>query len=119
MYDVLVAMNSAALKTDIHKLKKGGILIVNLAGFDKKNLKLAHYPEGINPLEDGSTDDFIVYKIDVTRHVKDALATSGLGNKEMERSKTCLSLDFCFGCSISQWIILLVLYLINLRKSLM
>lgn len=36
MYDVLVAMNSAALKTDIHKLKKGGILIVNLAGFDKK-----------------------------------------------------------------------------------
>jgi len=96
MYDVLVAMNSAALKTDIHKLKKGGILIVNLAGFDKKNLKLAHYPEGINPLEDGSTDDFIVYKIDVTRHVKDALATSGLGNKEMERSKNMFVLGLLF-----------------------
>ncbi|HET6989932.1 MAG TPA: 2-oxoacid:acceptor oxidoreductase family protein, partial [Bacteroidia bacterium] len=96
MYDVLVAMNSAALKTDIHKLKKGGILIVNTAGFDKKNLSLAHYPEGVNPLEDGSTSDFIVYKIDVTKHVKDALVSSGLGNKEIERSKNMFVLGLLF-----------------------
>jgi 2-oxoglutarate ferredoxin oxidoreductase subunit alpha len=96
MYDVLVAMNSAALKTDIHKLKKGGILIVNTAGFDKKNLTLAHYPEGVNPLEDGSTSDFIVYKIDVTKHVKDALVSSGLGNKEIERSKNMFVLGLLF-----------------------
>ena len=44
MYDVLVAMNSAALKTDIHKLKKGGILIVNLAGFDKRSIMLVIPP---------------------------------------------------------------------------
>src|SRR6201986_823146 len=40
-YDVLVAMNSAALKVDLHRLKIGGIIITNTAGFDKKNLSLA------------------------------------------------------------------------------
>ena len=49
-YDVLVAMNSAALKVDLPRLKKGGILITNTAGFDKKNLSLAGYPDGVNPL---------------------------------------------------------------------
>ena len=95
-FDVLVAMNSAALKTDIHLLKKGGILIVNTAGFDKKNLNLAHYPEGVNPLEDGSTDDFIVYKMDVTKLTKDALDGSGLSNKEIERSKNMFVLGLLF-----------------------
>lgn len=95
-FDVLVAMNAAALKTDIHQLKKGGILIVNTAGFDKKNLGLANYKDGINPLEDGSTDDFIVYKVDVTKFTKDALIESGLGNKEMERSKNMFVLGLLF-----------------------
>lgn len=95
-FDVLVAMNSAALKTDIHLLKKGGILIVNTAGFDKKNLTLAHYPPGVNPLEDGSTSDFIVYKIDVTKFTKDALEGSGLSNKEIERSKNMFVLGLLF-----------------------
>ena len=95
-FDVLVAMNAAALKTDIHQLKKGGILIANTAGFDKKNLGLANYKDGINPLEDGSTDDFIVYKVDVTKFTKDALADSGLGNKEMERSKNMFVLGLLF-----------------------
>ena len=45
-YDVLVAMNSAALKNDLHRLKRGGVVIANIAGFDSKNLKLAGYPEG-------------------------------------------------------------------------
>lgn len=95
-FDVLVAMNSAALKTDLHLLKKGGILIANTAGFDKKNLGLANYKDGVNPLEDGSTDDYIVYKIDVTKFTKDALADSGLGNKEMERSKNMFVLGLLF-----------------------
>jgi 2-oxoglutarate ferredoxin oxidoreductase subunit alpha len=95
-FDVLVAMNAAALKTDIHQLKKGGILIVNTAGFDKKNLGLANYKDGINPLEDGTTEDFIVYKVDVTKFTKDALTESGLGNKEMERSKNMFVLGLLF-----------------------
>ena len=44
-YDVLVAMNAAALKVDLPKLKKGGIIITNISGFDRKNLMLAGYPD--------------------------------------------------------------------------
>src|SRR6187551_3214948 len=50
--DVLVAMNAAALKSNLKALKKGGRIIANTDGFDIKNLRLANYPEGINPLED-------------------------------------------------------------------
>jgi len=52
--DVLVAMNAAALKVNLTGLKKGGKIIVNTDGFDAKNLRLASYPDGENPLENGS-----------------------------------------------------------------
>ncbi|RMF21400.1 MAG: 2-oxoglutarate ferredoxin oxidoreductase subunit alpha, partial [Bacteroidetes bacterium] len=58
--DVLVAMNAAALKTNLNRLKRGGTIIANTDGFDKKNLRLAKYPEGANPLEDGSLEGFEV-----------------------------------------------------------
>ena len=48
--DVLVAMNAAALKTNLKAIKEGGKIIVNVDGFDAKNLRLANYPEGVNPL---------------------------------------------------------------------
>src|SRR5882724_4506016 len=54
--DVLVAMNAAALKVNIKALKKGGIIIANTDGFDTKNLRLANYPDGVNPIEDGSLE---------------------------------------------------------------
>ncbi|MCW5906698.1 MAG: 2-oxoacid:acceptor oxidoreductase subunit alpha [Chitinophagales bacterium] len=95
-YDVLVAMNSAALKTDLHRVRKGGTVVVNTAGFDSKNLKLANYPEGANPLEDGTLDGYTVYKIDVTRLTKEALKDSGLGMKEIERSKNMFVLGMLF-----------------------
>src|ERR1700745_3818012 len=50
--DVLVAMNAAALKSNIKSLKKGGKIIANIEGFDAKNLRLANYSDGVNPLED-------------------------------------------------------------------
>ncbi len=95
-FDVLVAMNSAALKTDLPRVKKGGAIIVNTAGFDSKNLKLAHYPEGANPLEDGTLEGYTVYRIDVTRLTKDALKDSGLGMKEVERCKNMFVLGMLF-----------------------
>jgi len=52
--DVLVAMNAAALKTNLSALKKNGKIIANIEGFDAKNLRLANYADGINPLENGS-----------------------------------------------------------------
>ena len=95
-YDVLVAMNAAALKVDLPKLKQGGIIIANLAGFDRKNLGLAGFADGVNPLEDGSLDNYIVHKIDVTRHTKDALAGLGLSMKDVERSKNMFVLGLLF-----------------------
>ncbi|MEI6508082.1 MAG: 2-oxoacid:acceptor oxidoreductase subunit alpha [Bacteroidota bacterium] len=95
-YDVIVAMNAAALKVDLHRLKPGGTIVANLAGFDKKNLGLADYPDGINPLEDHSLDNYIVHKVDVTKLTKECLAETGMGNKEIERSKNMFVLGLLF-----------------------
>lgn len=95
-YDVLVAMNAAALKTDLKRVRKGGTIIVNTAGFDTKNLKLAHYPDGANPLEDGSLEGYKVFKIDITRLTKDALKDTGLGMKEIDRCKNMFVLGILF-----------------------
>lgn len=95
-YDVLIAMNAAALKVDLKKLKKGGVIVANIAGFDKKNLGLAQYPAGVNPLDDNSLDNFIVHKIDITKHTKDALSGTGLGMKEIERSKNMFVLGLLY-----------------------
>ncbi|MEX0684734.1 MAG: 2-oxoacid:acceptor oxidoreductase subunit alpha [Balneolales bacterium] len=83
--DVLVAMNSAALKANLSLLRKGGVIIVNTAGFDKKNLNLAKYAE--NPLQDGSLTDYTVFEIDVTKFTKESLADMNLSYKEEDRSK--------------------------------
>jgi 2-oxoglutarate/2-oxoacid ferredoxin oxidoreductase subunit alpha len=95
-YDVLVAMNAAALKVDLPRLKRGGIIIANTQGFDSKNLKLANYPDGANPLEDGTLDNYIVQKVDVTKHTKECLSGTGLGMKEIERSKNMFVLGLLF-----------------------
>ncbi|HEV7330865.1 MAG TPA: 2-oxoacid:acceptor oxidoreductase subunit alpha [Flavisolibacter sp.] len=95
-YDVLVAMNAAALKVDLPRLKKGGIIIANTQGFDTKNLLLAKYPEDVNPLQDGSLTNYTVHKVDVTKLTKDCLAGSGLGAKDIERSKNMFVLGLLF-----------------------
>lgn len=95
-YDVLVAMNAAALKVDLPRLKKGGVIVANIAGFDKKNLGLAQYPVDSNPLEDNSLDNFIVHKVDITKHTKEGLSGTGLGTKEIERSKNMFVLGLLF-----------------------
>ena len=86
-YDVLVAMNAAALKVDLPRLKPGGIIIANSQGFDAKNLMLAQYADNLNPLDNGVVSNYIVHKVDVTKHTKQCLVDSGLGMKEIERSK--------------------------------
>src|SRR5215211_1842580 len=63
--DVLVAMNAAALKTNLKSVKKGGEIIVNTEGFDSKNLRLANYPDGVNPLNDDTLQNYEVIRIDV------------------------------------------------------
>src|SRR6201746_164142 len=94
--DVLVAMNAAALKTNLKALKKGGKIIANIEGFDSKNLRLANYPEGINPLQDNSLDSYDVIKIDVTKMTREALKEFTIGMKEKDRAKNMFILGFLY-----------------------
>jgi len=94
--DVLVAMNAAALKVNLKALKKGGKIIANTDGFDAKNLRLANYAEGVNPLEDGSLSNYEVFKIDVTKMTREALKDVTLGMKEKDRAKNMFVLGFLY-----------------------
>src|SRR5579872_2936112 len=94
--DVLVAMNAAALKANIKSLKKGGKINVNTEGFDQKNLRLANYPDGINPLEDNSLDNYILLPMDVTKMTREALKDITLGTKEKDRAKNMFVLGFLY-----------------------
>jgi 2-oxoglutarate ferredoxin oxidoreductase subunit alpha len=93
-FDVLVAMNAAALKSNIYNVKKGGILILNTAGFDARNLKLAGYD--INPLDDDQLVGFQQFKIDVTKLTREALLDLDLGMREKDRSKNMFVLGFIY-----------------------
>src|SRR5690606_20537829 len=95
-YDVLVAMNAAALKVDLPRLKSGSVIIANVQGFDAKNLKLAKYPDGVNPLENGSLENYVVHQVDITKLTKECLSGTGLGMKEIERSKNMFVLGLLF-----------------------
>jgi 2-oxoglutarate ferredoxin oxidoreductase subunit alpha len=95
--DVLVAMNAAALKVNMKAIKPGGKMILNIDGFDSKNLRLANYPDGVNPLEDGSLDSFDVIKIDVTKLTREALKDfTDLGVKERDRAKNMFVLGYIY-----------------------
>jgi 2-oxoglutarate ferredoxin oxidoreductase subunit alpha len=94
MCDTLVVMNAAALKVNLHKLKKGGIIIANSDGFDGKNLRLAGYADEKNPLTDGSLDNYVLHPVDVTKLTRNALEGTTLGMKEKDRSKNMFVLGF-------------------------
>ncbi|MGV9013155.1 MAG: 2-oxoacid:acceptor oxidoreductase subunit alpha [Flavobacteriales bacterium] len=92
--DVLVVMNSAALKANLAKLKNGGTIIANSDGFDTKNLRLAGYPDEENPLTDHSLDNYVLHTVDVTKLTRNALEGATLGMKEKDRSKNMFVLGF-------------------------
>lgn len=94
--DVLVAMNAAALKANLKAIKKGGKIIVNTDGFDAKNLRLANYAEGTNPLENDSLSNYEVIKMDVTKMTREALTDITMGMKEKDRAKNMFVLGFLY-----------------------
>ncbi len=95
-YDVLVAMNAAALKTNLGGLKQGATIIANTDGFDKKNLRLAKYEDNANPLEDDSLEGFHVFPMPVTRMTRECLADFEMGTKEKDRCKNMFVLGFLY-----------------------
>ncbi|MEX1286498.1 MAG: 2-oxoacid:acceptor oxidoreductase subunit alpha [Acidimicrobiia bacterium] len=88
--DVLVAMNPAALKTNLEDLRPNGTLIVNTDAFDERNLEKAGYEA--NPLEDDSLASYKVIKIPMERLTKDAVDGTGVTGRAVLRSKNMLAL---------------------------
>jgi 2-oxoglutarate ferredoxin oxidoreductase subunit alpha len=89
--NVLVAMNPAALKTNIGDLVPGGTVIVNADAFDERNLAKAEYDA--NPLTDGSLSGYEVFEIPLNKLTLGALeGIKGLTQKEMLRSKNMFAL---------------------------
>ena len=92
--DVLVAMNPAALITNLADVKPHGIVIADSGAFTDRNLAKAGYDE--NPLENGSLDDYRLVKIDMTRLTVEAVKEFGLSNKEALRSKNMWALGLVY-----------------------
>ena len=89
--NVLVAMNPAALKTNVKDLPKGGTLIVDADAFKDRNLQKAGY--AANPLEDGSLEEYQVHAVPLTTLTVGALKdVEGVTSREAERSKNMFAL---------------------------
>ena len=88
--DVLVAMNPAALRTNVSGLPKGATIIVNTDAFNERNLQKAGY--AANPLEDGSLDEFRVQPVPLTSLTIEALKEFDVSKREAERSKNMFAL---------------------------
>jgi 2-oxoglutarate/2-oxoacid ferredoxin oxidoreductase subunit alpha len=92
--DVLVAMNPAALITNIKGLRPGGTLIVNTDSFSEKNLKMAGYTA--NPLENDSLSGYNVHKVGITKLTSNALADMNLSTKMVDKSKNFFALGMMY-----------------------
>ncbi len=88
--EVLVAMNPAALKSNLSDLVRGGTLILNSGAFTQQNLDKAGYPS--NPMEDGSLAAYRVHAIDISKMTATALSDSGLSAREVGRAKNMFAL---------------------------
>ncbi|WP_417592329.1 2-oxoacid:acceptor oxidoreductase subunit alpha [Owenweeksia hongkongensis] len=94
--DVLVAMNAAAFSKNFKNLKKGGTLIANESGFDKRNLRLAKMDENVNPLDEINSSDYKVLRVDVTALNREAVKDLSLGNKEKDQSRNLFVLGLIY-----------------------
>ena len=92
--DVLIAMNPAALKTNLADLKPNGILIVNLDDFGETDLRKAQMAS--NPLEDHTLDGYRTFPVELTKLTRAALQELGLDNKSVDRCKNFFALGMCY-----------------------
>ncbi len=90
--DLLVAMNPAALKVNLSRVRRGGAIMVNQNAFKPHNLKLAGYGTA-NPLEDGQTlQGYQVFSVEISKMTEEALRNFGLEKKVVDRSKNMFAL---------------------------
>jgi 2-oxoglutarate/2-oxoacid ferredoxin oxidoreductase subunit alpha len=93
--DVLVAMNPAALKTNLADLRVGGMLIVNSGAFNEQNLEKAGYKA--NPLDDVAVkQNYKLFPVDMSKLTETALVGSGLTTKEIARCRNYFALGLMY-----------------------
>lgn len=92
--DALVAMNPAALKTNLADLKPGGVLIANSDAFDKKSLDQAGY--AANPLEDDSLESYQLFQVPMTDLTRRAVEGLDLSQKEADRCRNFFAMGLTF-----------------------
>jgi len=92
--DALIAMNPAALKTNLADLKPNGILIVNLDDFGETDLRKAQMTS--NPLEDHSLDGYRLFSVELSKLTRAALKDLGLDAKSVDRCKNFFALGMCY-----------------------
>lgn len=88
--DVLVAMNPAALKSNISLVAEDGIIILNEDSFTEKNLKKAGYDK--NPINSGELDGYRVFPIEISKMTATSLDSLGLPRVQVDRSKNFFAL---------------------------
>jgi len=93
-FDVLVAMNPAALKVEMSRLRKGGLVILDTGTFNERNLAKAGY--ATSPLEDGTLDPFRVIAIDISAMTMEAVKEFELSKKDALRCKNMWALGFVY-----------------------
>ena len=95
--DALIAMNPAAFRANIGDVRSGGIVIVNDSTFNKVNLRKAGYPEGYNPIHDEKlTTRYHITPVPITRLNEEALKDSGMGAKDIARSRNMYALGLIY-----------------------
>ncbi|MBM09018.1 MAG: 2-oxoglutarate ferredoxin oxidoreductase subunit alpha, partial [Magnetovibrio sp.] len=93
-FDVLVAMNPAALKVELKGLKTSGMILADTGSFTDRNFRKAGYER--NPLEDGSLNAYRLVALDISQLTMDSVKEYGLTNKEALRCKNLWTLGFVY-----------------------
>ncbi len=92
--DVLIAMNPAALKSNVDDVRPGGLVIADLGSFTKRNIDKAGYAQ--NPLEDDNLEKFKILEVDMSRLTVEAVKEFGLSTKESLRCKNMWALGLIY-----------------------
>jgi 2-oxoglutarate/2-oxoacid ferredoxin oxidoreductase subunit alpha len=88
--DVLIAMNPAALKADLHTVERGGTVILNEDAFTQRNIEKAGY--AADPRQDGTLEGFQMFEVPMTSITVRATEDLGIGKKEAGRAKNMFAL---------------------------
>jgi 2-oxoglutarate ferredoxin oxidoreductase subunit alpha len=92
--DALVAMNPAALRTNLRSVRSGGIVVVNEDAFAEKDLKKAGYDK--SPLDDGTLGGYRLVRVPINKMTAAAAKDSGLGAKDVDRCKNMFALGLVY-----------------------